>query len=192
MVMRDGCELARIPAACLKDGSMCFGADIRNGEKVRLAYGNPERIIMDSYVTQRLMEEFRPQGIFLYSCVCRQIFLQESIQLETLPFQDIANTSGFYTYGEFYGSGKSINMLNCTMVAVGFREGDNEKKKVNKIARVKPVVDKGSLNISLSTRLAYFAEAVVAELEDANRKLQELSNTDILTQLYNRGKIDSV
>lgn len=190
MLQRDGFELARIPVGLGDDGSIYFISDIKEGEKVRLAYGNPENIISNAYRVRQEMKQFSPQGIMLYTCNCRQVFLQEAVQMETQPFETIAPTTGFFTYGEFYGKGNNVNLLNATMVAVGMREGPIRENK--RSCEAMQGDGHEPRHIELATRLAHFIDAVVSDLEDANAELQALSYTDKLTELYNRGKIDSL
>jgi len=190
LLRRDGHELARNPFSCEEDGSLHFVADVREGETIRLSYGNPEVIIRNAVDIQQAMEAFGPEGILLYTCTCRQIFLKESVQLETLPFERIAPTAGFYTHGEYYGQGRKIHLLNATMVAVGIREGGKREAPRSPGGGREPLPEPKS--IELTSRLARFIEAVVSDLEETNAELQTMMDMDKHTQVFNRGKMDSL
>jgi hypothetical protein len=41
VVEKDGVELARLPMSCRKDGSLVFNIALHVGDKLRMAYGNP-------------------------------------------------------------------------------------------------------------------------------------------------------
>lgn len=69
------------------------------------------------------LRNFGPEGIFLYSCVCRLFTLQEETEMETLPFQGIAPTSGIFTSGGFCRLGEDLQLLNSSEVVVALREG---------------------------------------------------------------------
>lgn len=190
--------LARIPVAVEDHGAIRFVADINVGEKVRLGYGHPEVIIDESKRIMNRMRSFAPDAIFLYSCGCRRFLLQEDVELETAPFEEIAPTLGFYTYGEFYGSGDKVLLLNAALVIAGLREGapcfENGIVAATDSARTlsEPNDPYARKHTRIITRLLHFIEVVTTELEHTNRELARLSVTDKLTQLYNRMKLDEI
>lgn len=198
LLHRNGDYLARIPVTVEDQGAIRFVADINLGEKVRLGYGNPEMIIEESKRIKNRMQSFAPDAIFLYSCGCRRFLLQEDVELETLPFEEIAPTLGFYTYGEFCGTGHNLPLLNATLVVVGLREGlpRHENRLVTAIDSARTSADPNDpyarKHTKIITRLLHFIEVVTTELEHSNRELARLSVTDKLTQLYNRMKLDEL
>jgi diguanylate cyclase (GGDEF)-like protein len=198
LLERNGDILARTPLSVKKDGTIKFLADINKGEKFRIGYGNPENIIRNVKDVKKTMCEFQPDAIFLYTCICRRFLMQNDINLETRPFDEIAPTTGFYTYGEIYGCGNEVRLLNSTMLVIGMREGDKKNKaSVNQICTVfdepiplenDPFANKHSLIIS---RLVHFINKVTEELEEVNKEITKLSEIDKLTQIYNRLKLDA-
>jgi diguanylate cyclase (GGDEF)-like protein len=198
LIERDGQTLARVPVSVEEDGSLQFVADVRTGDKFKVGYGNPTTIIHNAKEIQAIMRFFSPEAIFLYSCGCRRFLMQEEVELETLPFQDIAPTIGFYTYGEFFRTKNNLHLLNSAMVAVGMREGKPHDKIIYpkkhwedvQLSKVDdPYVNK---HIRVISHLMHFINVVTAELEQVNSELELLSITDRLTQVYNRVKLDSV
>jgi diguanylate cyclase (GGDEF)-like protein len=138
------------------------------------------------------MKEFGSQVTFLYSCGCRRFLMQEDVELETLPFEDIAPTFGFYTYGEFCSVNTDVSLLNSTMVAVSMREGINSlnrelPRKADKNRDKDPYSNQHSRIVK---RLVKFISTVTEELREANAEITKLSLTDKLTQLSNRMKLD--
>lgn len=195
LFQRDGKVLARVPVAVTEGGGVQFVADIAPGEKFRVGYGDPELIVGDAIDIHHVMQDFSPDAVFLYTCGCRRFLMQEEVDKETLPFESVAPTFGFYTYGEFFGVDKSIELLNSTMVAVGMREGLGKHRKpdvvdaaFNSAAPTDPYANKHSRIVS---RLVHFIGAVTTELEDANREITKHSLTDRLTQLGNRASLDA-
>ncbi|MBP1672124.1 MAG: hypothetical protein H6Q22_1696, partial [Bacteroidetes bacterium] len=103
---RNGQIIARTPFFVNeKDGSIQLVGDVQVGEKIRIGYGNPQMILAESGHIQKQMQDFNPEAIFLYTCICRRFLLQQDANLETLPFNSIAPTAGFYTFGEFCSNG---------------------------------------------------------------------------------------
>jgi diguanylate cyclase (GGDEF)-like protein len=124
--------------------------------------------------------------------------MQDDADLETAPFERIAPTFGFYTYGEFFGASR-LTLLNSTMVAVGMREGPRRLQppgdgtRTADPAKALPALDPyANKHARVVSRLVRFIDAVTSELETSNREVTKLSLTDQLTQLVNRNRLDQV
>jgi len=191
--------LARVPFF-VRGGTIEFCGEIDQGEPVTLGYGDPEAILGRDVAIHRDIADFGPEAIFLYSCVCRRFLLQEAIDIETLPFSKIAPTAGFYTSGEFFYTGESVELLNSALVVVGMREADEpaaysplgqaaELKPAPEPVEMDPYVRKHSRIIS---QLLHYINMQTRELEEANAVLQHIAETDQLTRIHNRTKIDHV
>ncbi len=188
MLDRQGSLLARVPILRKEGGALQLVADVEVGEQVRLAYGNPKHIVITIEDIERRMEGFRPEGLLLFSCYCQQIYLHEAVNLETMAFQHFASASGLYTYGEFYGQGNNLQLHNASMIAVGMREGRGRQEIIRAVED--PVFIPETKQMEVTSRLARFIGVVVEELEHANLELHERMQTDSLTGLFNRGKMD--
>lgn len=178
---RNGQIIARTPFFVNeKDGSIQLVGDVQVGEKIRIGYGNPQMILAESGHIQKQMQDFNPEAIFLYTCICRRFLLQQDANLETLPFNSIAPTAGFYTFGEFCSNGTVNSLLNSTMVAVGIREGANGKeteRDESVLAKnAKPKFDPYTNQHSrILSRLLYFINVTTKELEEQNQLLKSLN-----------------
>jgi diguanylate cyclase (GGDEF)-like protein len=192
LLNRNGNVIARVPVSGTPNGGVQFIADLELGETFRIGYGDPHSIIDDAKEIHTSMKEFGSQVTFLYSCGCRRFLMQEDVELETLPFEDIAPTFGFYTYGEFCSVNTDVSLLNSTMVAVSMREGINSlnrelPRKADKNRDKDPYSNQHSRIVK---RLVKFISTVTEELREANAEITKLSLTDKLTQLSNRMKLD--
>lgn len=121
--------------------------------------------------------------------------LREDAEAETIPFEAIAPTAGFYTTGEFCNQDDKFFMLNLAFVAVGMREGPPKTKPAqseNPINTIKTTADDvfASSHTAVISRLLHFINVINAELEQANNELMTRSIIDKLTQIYNRLKLD--
>lgn len=192
LLKRNGVEYAKVPAMVNEENAIKFLSDIKVGESFRIGYGNPGRIIEQANTIQNRIEAFNPESIFLYSCICRRFLLQDDVDMETKPFEAMAPTFGFYTYGEFYGQADQIQMLNATMVAVSMKERD---QNIGKHSSDTKILASESLDIfankhsRIILRLVNFIKVVTEELEEANKAATRLAERDCLTQTYNRMKV---
>jgi diguanylate cyclase (GGDEF)-like protein len=197
IMTRDDEDIARVPVFVNEDGGIQFVADIHEGEKFKIGYGDPELIIADAEQMHELVSDSEPEAVFLYTCGCRRFLMQDDVELETLPFEELAPTFGFYTYGEFFGTLANAQLLNSTMVVVSMREGKVEKKNTlpNNAPTKKEEVESdpyANKHRRIISRLVHFVQAVTDEISKKNLELEQLSITDNLTKLYNRNKLDDV
>lgn len=183
-----GNTILRAPIGSLPDGSLMMTANIEEGAKVRIAYGDPGTILRTVKAGGDEISMFQPQSIHIYSCAARRFFWGDMADTETLPFQGIAQTSGFYTSGEFLRKDGTLVQHNVTLVIASFREGDIV---YGHGADFEMQGIEFSKQISLISRLANFINVSTQELEEANKKLEQMAVTDGLTQLFNRMKIQS-
>ena len=184
-------DILRCPLAVNDDDSLVMSSDMREDDIVRLAYGDPETILASIREDGQKIADFCPEVIQTFSCAARKAFWgDENISDETILFNSVAPTTGFYTHGEFLRIKGDMLNFNVTLVLVAMREGDMPKtgKKVN-IAKAQ-IDNDNNEKIPIIRRFVSFIEASTAELEEMNMKLALSSVTDGLTRLYNRGEIE--
>ncbi|MBQ2582255.1 MAG: GGDEF domain-containing protein [Ruminococcus sp.] len=183
---KGGSKILRAPTGSGNDGSLAMTANIEEGIKVRMAYGDPETILRIVQEGGYEIAQFQPQMIHIYSCAARRFFWGDMADTETKPFQSVAQTSGFYTSGEFLRKNGELIQHNVTLVIGAFREGNVIVGESNEFEMKGFDISK---QVSLISRLANFIDISTAELEEANRKLEAMAVTDGLTGIYNRMKI---
>jgi signal transduction histidine kinase len=178
---RDHHVIARTPFFVNEDdGSIQLVADVRAGEKFRIGYGNPQLIKDESIRLQIQMRDFKPEAIFLYSCICRRFLMQDEVDFETLPFNELAPTAGFYTFGEFFADCNFRSLLNSSLVAVGFREGEKKNTTAQKELPQKqspaPSPDPYfNQHNRILSRLLYFIKELIKEHDGQNQLLKDLN-----------------
>ena len=183
----NGIDILRAPTKCNPDGSLTMTADISEDVNVRIAYGDPETIYSTVYDKAVELQEFGPEAVSVYSCAARKTFWGDAeVGKETLPFQMVAPTSGFYTSGEFLRTGGFVNQHNVTLVIAAQREGAANPGLSENIRLSREAV---SRRVSMINRLANFIQAATEELEEANRTLARVAVSDGLTGLLNRTEI---
>lgn len=187
---RNGHHLLRLPVRVTEEGGLELYADCRSGERVRLAYGDPGKILDTVSTTCQDIARFAPEAIQLFNCVSRRYFLQEAAKNELQPFADMAPSAGFYTWGEVARTADGqIALLNMTLVTVCFSEREQPKESVQKPSTF-PACTKLTGTMKLLRHVTHFIAVTSAELEKANQQLKALAITDTLTGVYNRGEIE--
>ena len=153
----------RVVTSWTEEGALKLGSFIRDQLSCHIAYGDLSRILKSLGDALVQVQEFRPDAIQLFSCTARKYFWgAHSVSQETLPFESLAPTSGFYTSGEFSRSGKQVLLHNITLVIAAFREGEppEEKKEVH-LGR-----EEVSSQMQVSRCLATYIDALTKEFED--------------------------
>ena len=128
IVKRNGSNVSRAAIAKEDDGSLIVGGNLYTGEKVRIGYGDSKEILRKSQKIVESTSQEPSETIFVYSCSTRKYFMGEEVELETLPLQDIAPVSGFFTYGEFFTS-DTKELFNQTLTLVSLSESDIVDKR---------------------------------------------------------------
>lgn len=110
----EGLPVARSIVTVHDDGSFQYAGNFQNGDRVRFAVGNVDAIFSGAQKLQQDVAAYPVEAIFIYSCTARKLFLQERIEIEFSLLNDIAPSSGFFTYGEYYQTETTNQILNLT------------------------------------------------------------------------------
>lgn len=197
MAEMDGEELLRHTITVEEDGTLDLAGFVEEGMSIYLSYGNPEDIIRKVDKRLEQVSAFQPEAVMLFSCSVRKSFWESFAEIELKPFAEIANSSGFYTWGEVMRNPETDKLYeyNITMLSVAMREGDPEPKTEQKLYRVDDTALQGQA--SLLKRLSKLVAATTGELQKAymdlsimNEKLEVMADYDGLTRMFNRRKIE--
>lgn len=198
VVEKDGVELARLLMSCRKDGSLVFNIALHVGDKLRMAYGDPNEIINGSRRVLGRIRDFGPQGMLLFSCVVRRYYLKDDVNQILSAYERITPAAGGYARGEIDRIEGHVYTMNMNLVSAAFREETKDHKRTIADITGDPshMENDPALNLddSLSTvqRLASFITVTSKELSDAYQKLAFVAGHDSLTDLLNRGRIEWV
>lgn len=123
--------VARTPMAI--DGTaLAFAAPVKEGQKVQFGFSNAASVISASSDIGKTLEQNPAQAIYIYSCIARKSLLGNVLENEFLNFEAVANTAGFFTYGEYYSTSQSNALLNCTTTLLVMSESQSITSKENK------------------------------------------------------------
>jgi len=183
----DGENLLRCPMACSESGALLLSADMAVGTITKIAYGDPQSIMESVRVGTTKLSKFCPNAIYMYSSMGRRMFWGDvDVNGETVPFDTLAPTSGFYAAGQLLRTRDLVKLHNVSIVVAAMREGEANTAKM-KTAVVNDGTRAG--RVSVITRLANFTNVSSAELMEMYNMMTKNSITDALTGLYNRGEI---
>lgn len=198
VVEKDGVELVRLPMSCHKNGSLVFNIALHVGDKLRMAYGDPNEIINGSRRVLGRIRDFGPQGMLLFSCVVRRYYLKDDVNQILSAYERITPAAGGYTRGEIDRIEGHVYTMNMNLVSAAFREETKDHKRTiaDIIGDPSHMENDSALNLddSLSTVqcLASFITVTSKELSDAYQKLAFVAGHDSLTDILNRGRIEWV
>ena len=158
-----GNRYMRAVAAIGQDRSLHLAASIDHAEWCNITYGDPVHIMQTIREETKRIHTFAPQVIQLFSCAGRRFFWGPGeVSRETIPFEVVAPTSGFFTSGEFLRSGREVIMHNTTLVIIGMREGEIESPPEDLPEHEE---DMFPHQLTISSCLASFIEAQSQELD---------------------------
>lgn len=167
IIERNGINIARAVLSSESDGSLVFAGNLKDGDIVRFGYGDSDAILGHAKQNVENILSNPIESIFIYSCMARRRFMPVQIEYETRPFNAIASTSGFFTYGEFYCSSKK-ELLNQTMTILALSESDKVKPHID-IDDERKYSDKSSTVKALS----HLSNVSSHELEELNNDLEK-------------------
>ncbi|WP_462331816.1 ATP-binding protein [Schwartzia sp. (in: firmicutes)] len=174
VIERDGVRLARVPFFYDSRHRLYMTGDVHEGERIRLAYGNPQEIIQESWRSSLSMEIFAPQAVILSVCTNRQSFLGESVGMEMQAFERLVpECSMMFGQAEIFRQHKKGGIFTNTLVALGLREGEAQLAFEEEEL---PHEESPVTIIPLATRLATFLDATIKELEEKNDALEEMAH----------------
>ena len=186
----NGIDVLRCLFSVNPDNSIIMICEVEEGSDVRLAYGDPEMILKSIREDGQNVANFRPEVIQTFSCSARKSFWgEDNVSDETILFNNVAPTSGFYTGGEILRIDGDVRTFNITLVLAAMREGEPKDSEIVNLNDA-TLGDTESSRITLIRRFISFIEASTADFEELNRRLAITSITDGLTKLYNRSEIE--
>ena len=168
---RDGISVGRAVLLKHEDGSLTFAGNINEGDSVRFGIGSIEAILKNSdYNTRKMLDRmnYKAEAVFVYSCMARRRFMNEYISDELEMLSHLGNISGFFTYGEFFHSQESNQLLNETMTILALSES-NESFTSTLRANTDSYHHFG---VDAQHVLAHLANRVTSELAELNTNLE--------------------
>ena len=201
IIKKGDLKLARAVVGQNEDGSLVFAGNLNEGDLVQFGYGNIESILSKDKELFDNIANFDVESIFIYSCMARRRFLGEKINHEVKPFSQIAEVSGFFTYGEFYTYENQNMFLNQTMTVLCLSEEENKKTieydfefQKNDLQTLKALTNLIQATskelMELNNQLEDKVRQKTQQLKAKNLELEYMYYHDNLTELPNKHMLD--
>lgn len=175
--------VSRTPIAV--DGeSLVFAGPLKEGQKVQFGFCNASSIISGSNIMGEELKQNPAEAIFIYSCIARKTLLGNVLENEFKPFESIAPTAGFFTYGEFYSTTADNALLNCTTTILVLSE---KQKQTHEIKTQK--INANSLENLTFNALTHFVKQTAEELKEHMHLLQEYKEVVDQSSLVSKANI---
>ncbi len=129
LIKKNDILIARAVIKFFDDGSFQYTGNLKVGDTVQFGFGNTEVILKDPIIP--LEKDYsNTESFFIYSCMARRRYIPDLIYKENASYSNIANTSGFFTYAEFYSNNGQNELLNQTFTVVSLSEKTTINKKI--------------------------------------------------------------
>ena len=162
----DNMLIARSMLNVFDDGSLLYGGNLEEGEKVRFGIGS--RTLVNQYNLKEELQDQKPlQACFIYSCIARKQFLDKELEKIFRVLENMAPTSGFFTFGEFFLRNKKAKLLNITTTMLFLRE-KRTQTLTNKLNEKRKVRDTSKTDSALFNLIEY----VTTELKEQERNFK--------------------
>lgn len=186
LLPRPSLLLSRVPVEVNNAGHIRVAGDVLPGESILFGYGDAQRSLaqMDNWCAT--LADFSPQVLFGYSCMIRNMLFADYAWQETMLPGSLAPLSGFVTWGEYSSVKGKVTLNNTSLLMVALREGDAQPVQARTASVPVP-----QTRPSLMSRLVNFMYVASEELREHNQQLSTQAQTDKLTGLYNRYRLDS-
>lgn len=187
MIERDGVLMAIHATGVNPDGSIDYIHNFKVGEQLRFGHCHTGLVGRGA---QRLCAELRAQPAqtaFVYSCVSRKWILGEDVLVELAPIDCVAPSTGFFSYGEFFGRphGKPV-FLSQTLTVLCLAEGNGKTRQDGIVDKIPEPEKAASRQFRTMRVLHRLVETSTREIETMNQELAGLAQKDFLTGLANR------
>jgi serine phosphatase RsbU (regulator of sigma subunit) len=174
MLKKEGTLIGRVPVQVNDDGSMVMFGPLEVGDKVQFSYGHVETLLSQTDHIIAETQELPVESIFVYSCVGRRNFMQDSIETEILPLQTIAPTTGLFTYGEFFHANCSNELMNLTMTLAIMSESKNSLIPAHS-QTISSRAHTTGRHITIMKTLTHLVTVVTGELQESLAQLAEFN-----------------
>ncbi len=182
----NGLDIARAPVALLDDGALVMAGHIETGVTVKFGFGDVSENDKNVIKTVESFSKNPVESIFIYSCSARKFFLKENLNIEFSVLQQVAPTSGFITYGEFFKHKECNKILNVSSTFIGLSENSDIKHNIDFKNKTKKE------SSSTLHALTHLVKQTAKHLEEQNLNLKQFQNLIKESTLYSSTDLNGI
>jgi PAS domain S-box-containing protein len=173
-------EIARAPIGLGEDGSIVVAGNIEEGANIKFGFANIEYIEENNLKSIENKKHTISETVYIYSCSTRKKLLGEFLDDELALLNNIAPSTGFMTYGEFYYDENSCKnlLLNITTTYITLSENEYSNSIINKGIKKK---SKHSITLKALTHLV---DKTTKDLEISMHYLKQFKNAIYASSIF--------
>ena len=173
-------EIARAPIALGDNGSIIVAGNIEEGTNIKFGFANIGYIEENNLKSIENKKHTISEAVYIYYCSTRKKLLGEFLDDELELLNNIATTTGFMTYGEFYyNENCSLNsLLNITTTYITLSENEYSNSIINKKIKKK---SKHSITLKALTNLV---DKTTKDLETSMYYLEQFKNAIYASSIF--------
>ena len=158
-----------------ENGSITFAGSIKEGTKVKFGYANIESLEDMNHKQIKETYSTKNEALYIYTCAARRKMLGNYINDEVSLLNQLGDTTGFVTYGEFFHNYTSCNnnLLNITTTFVTLNENESSEPIIYKDNLIQK--DKKDIILKAMTKLiSRTSDENIKKTEELQIKKEEL------------------
>jgi diguanylate cyclase (GGDEF)-like protein len=178
------------------NGGMITGMGVKQGEEVRLGYGDLNGIIKESLRICSHIKKQPIQSLFIYACNARKTYLKDYATFEVNSFDKSVEASGFYSFGEIVTKGHTSMFLTESTVILGLSEEKESFINVDTSFWEELQKHQGNEQVildhlinSTSDELDVLNQSLELQVKEQTEKLKQVYYRDELTNLNNMNRL---
>jgi len=163
------------------DGSFEYTGNFKENDKIKFGFGNAELILKHPIIPNE-KDYSNSESFFIYSCMARRRYVPDLIYTENEAFSNIAPTSGFFTYGEFFHKNGQNILLNQTMTVVSLSESNTQKNNILEVESAKTIPSSNKYTKTIQT-LTHLVEQSSKDYDkqSMNLEVEKINSQMLLT-----------
>ena len=155
-----------IPMDFNDSGELFYNGGIRDGDKLRLGYGNPEDFLRKADAGSKIIDSFGAEGLLIFVCYIHKMILKDKSGEEIKCYlRNCVGLNYYYAMGEICGFAGNGEIQNGTLVAVAMREGEKNAEVKNDLFKLQSDYGKRDI-VPLNERLLNFLEVTTNEYDE--------------------------
>ena len=159
-------DVVHIPMRVSKDGALFYYSEIRDGDKLRLGYGNPEDFLRSADAGSQIIDLFGAESLLIFLCFTHPMILKKDTGEEIKYYlRNCVSMNFFYSLGEIYRFDHTGGVQSGSLTAIAMREGDKNKEVENTLFKMRSTSEKKDI-IPLNERLINFLEVTTSEYDE--------------------------